>query len=242
MWRWNEPAPPAAPSGSVGMSTKAKRSRSKRRQPVDRRTRVVWGAFMAAMTTVGGLFWLLQGGPAPRLDGLALTPMVAAAGPQSIEAVFRTRAPLERQRWQAIVIHHSGSLYGTPESLESQHRAMNLSGLGYHFVIGNGSGMEDGEVNVGYRWLDQLPGAHVAGPKGDWFNRHSVGICLVGDGRRRPFTEMQMRRLVQLVGALAEQLDIPADRIYLHSELTQVDDPGRLFPEAAFREQVARLR
>jgi hypothetical protein len=224
------------------MSGKSKRSRGKRPQPVSMRSRVVWGSFVAAMTTVGGLFWVLQGGPAPRLDGLALTPMVAAAGPSSIEAVFKTRAPLQPNRWQAIVIHHSGSLYGTPGTIEAQHRAMNINGLGYHFVVGNGSGMEDGEVHVGYRWLDQLPGAHVAGPKGDWYNRNSVGICLVGDGRRRGFSDQQMRRLVQLVSALAEQLQVPADHIYLHSDLSSTEDPGPMFPEAAFREQLARSR
>lgn len=225
------------------MSRKSKRSRGKKKSAsVSARSRIVWGAFMAAMTTVGGLFWVLQGGPAPRLDGLSLPAMVAAAGPSSIEAVFKTRAPIAGQRWQAIVIHHSGSMHGSAATIEAQHRAMNLSGLGYHFVIGNGSGLDDGEVNVGYRWLDQLPGAHVAGPNGDWYNRNSIGICLVGDGRRRPYTEMQMRRLVQLVSALSEQLGIPADKVYLHSDLAQTDDPGRLFPEAAFREQLARAR
>lgn len=222
--------------------SKSKRSRNTRSASTGVRTRIVWGSFMAAMTTVGGLFWVLQGGPAPRLDGLALTPMVAAAGPSSIEAVFKTRAPIQNKRWQAIVIHHSGSLYGSPALIEAQQRAMNITGLGYHFVIGNGSGMEDGEVHVGYRWLDQLPGAHVAGAKGDWYNRNAIGICVVGDGRRQPFTEQEMRRLVQLVSALAEQLQIPQDHIYLHSELTQTDDPGRMFPEAAFREQLARAR
>ena len=225
------------------MAKASKTSRDKRsRTEIGQRGKIVWGAFTLAMTTVGGLFWVLQGGPAPRLDGLALPPMVAAAGPSSIEAVFRTRAPLASQKWQAIVIHHSASPYGTPGTIEAQHRAMNLEGLGYHFVIGNGSGMSDGEVHVGYRWLDQLPGAHVAGPKGDWYNRNAVGICLVGDGHSRGFSDDQMRRLVQLVAALSERLGIAPDHVYLHSDLAKTDDPGRLFPEASFREQLAHAR
>jgi N-acetyl-anhydromuramyl-L-alanine amidase AmpD len=224
------------------MSRKSKRTKGKKAAQVSMRSRIVWGAFLGAMTTVGGFFWMLQGGPAPRLDGLALPAMVAAAGPSSIEAVFRTRTPIESKRWQAIVVHHSGSHYGTPATIEAQHRAANINGLGHHFVIGNGSGLDDGEVRVGYRWLDQLPGAHVAGPQGDWYNRNSISVCLVGDGRRRPYTDQQMRRTVQLVSSLAEQLGIPADRIHLHSDLTQTDDPGRFFPEAAFREQIARTR
>lgn len=224
------------------MTRKAKRSRTRRGTTMSRRSRAVWGAFTLAMTTVGGLFWVLQGGPAPRLDGLALPAMVAAAGPASMEAIFQTRRPVDAGKWRAIVIHHSGSLYGTPASIEAQHRAMNLDGLGYHFVVGNGAGLSDGEVHVGYRWLDQFPGAHAAGPKGDWYNRNSIGICLVGDGRRSAFTPEQMHRLTQLVSSLCERLDIPADQVFLHSDLTQVEDPGRLFPEAAFREQLVRSR
>jgi N-acetyl-anhydromuramyl-L-alanine amidase AmpD len=218
--------------------------RSKRKAPpaATTRTRIVWGSLLLAMTGVGGLLGLLQGGPSPRLDGLSLPPMVAAAGPSNIEAIFSTRQPMADQRWQAIVIHHSGSGFGTAASIEAQHRAMNLEGLGYHFVVGNGSGMGNGEIRAGYRWLDQLPGAHVAGAQGDWYNRNAIGICLVGDGRKRSFNGDQMQRTVQLVSALCDRLGIPPSQVYLHSELAPTDDPGRFFPEAAFREQLARLK
>jgi hypothetical protein len=206
------------------------------------RTRAVWGCLLASMTVVGGLMWGLQGAPMPRLDGLALPALVSAAGPSSIEGVYRTRSPVVSGRWTSIVIHHSGSAYGTPGSIEAEHRAMELSGLGFHFVIGNGSGIGDGEIHVGYRWLDQLPGAHVAGPNGDKLNRSSIGICVVGDGRRRGFTDQQMARLVQLVGSLCERLGIPEERVYLHSDVARTDDPGRFFPTAAFREQLASFR
>lgn len=206
------------------------------------RTKIVWAALLGCMTGVGGLMYALQGGPGPRLDGLSLPPMVAAAGPATIEAVYRTRDKVAPKRWQAIVIHQSGAPFGTPAAIEARHREMNLDGLGYHFVIGNGSGMDDGEIHVGYRWLDQLPGAHVAGPNGDWYNRNSIGICLVGDGRRRAFSPEQIRRLVQLVASLSERLEIPPERVYLHRQLAGTDDPGPLFPEALVREQLAQVR
>lgn len=205
---------------------------------VSTRSRMVWGALATAMTLVGGALWALQGAPAPRLDGLSLPALVAAAGPSSSESAVRTRVPLAKGRWTSIVVHHSGSIHGTPAGIEAEHRAANLDGLGYHFVIGNGRGMGDGEVYVGYRWLDQLAGAHVAEPRGDQFNRTSIGICLVGDGRRREFTDQQLVRLVEIVNQLRDRLGIPADRVYLHSDLVRVDDPGRLFPSAAFRDQV----
>jgi N-acetyl-anhydromuramyl-L-alanine amidase AmpD len=192
------------------------------------------------MTTVGALLFALDGRPISRIDGLALPALVAPAGPSSVEVVFRTRAPLDRQKWLSIVVHHSGAMSGTPASLEAQARAMNLHGLGYHFVIGNGHGIGDGELHVGYRWLDQLPGAHVAGTgrDADWHNLHSIGICLIGNGDRQEFTPAQLRRLSQLVDALARELKIPRERIALHSEIAPVSSPGLLFPTASFREQL----
>lgn len=217
------------------------RTRTKARSN-PKRVRLVWAALIGCMTTVGGLFWAIQGGPAPRLDGIALPALVSAAGPSTIESIFATRAPFQPAQWQAIVIHHSASVYGTPASIEAQHRAMNLDGLGFHFVIGNGNGLDDGEVHVGFRWLDQLPGAHAAGPRGDWLNRNSIGICLVGDGNRRAFTDEQIQRLAQLVDELAVRCNIPRDRIYRHSDVASTNDPGRFFPAAAFRDQLVRAR
>ena len=210
------------------------------------RSAIVWGVLVGAMTTVGGVLLMVDGGRRSPLDGMRLpsaTALLAVSGPRSVEAVLDTRHPLDRERWQAIMVHHSGRAYGTAESIEAQHRAMGLRGLGHHFVIGNGNGLGDGELFVGRRWLEQLPGAHAAGDhaRADWFNRHSISICLVGDGNRRGFTEAQVTRLLEVVSALADELGIPADRIVLHSDEADVADPGVRFPAATFREMVGGL-
>lgn len=218
-------------------------SRRSRRIPpgseaVGTRTKIVWAALLISMTGCAGLLMLNSGGAGASLKGLTLTPLVASGVPASIEGVFETRVPLDQPRWRSIVIHHSRSPYGSPDSLDREHRAMNLRGLGYHFVIGNGNGMGDGEIHVGSRWLDQQTGAHAGGARADWYDSHSIGICLVGNGDRRPFSRAQITRLVQLTIALARRLDIPADAIELHSDIAPTSDPGWYFPEAAFREQL----
>jgi N-acetyl-anhydromuramyl-L-alanine amidase AmpD len=210
---------------------------------VSARTRNVWIALLATMTGVGGMLWAVEGGPLPSLRGLSLPAMVAAGGPNSVEVVFETRHPLDVERWQAIVIHHSGSVVGSPATIADEHvQRYRLTGLGHHFIVGNGRGMQDGEIHVGYRWLDQLPGAHVAGEQGAWYNRYAIGICLVGDGTRAGFSDDQMRRLVDLVSALSREFDIPADRILLHSDLAETSSPGPFFPAAAFREALSAAR
>lgn len=202
------------------------------------RTRAVWGSLLASMTVVGGLLLVAGKGPRANADGFSLPPLAAIAGAGGIESVFNTPEPLVKGRWQAIVIHDSGTAGGTQQSLDEQARALGLRGLGQHFVIGNGNGLRDGQVHVGQRWLKQAAGAHAAGKQADWFNRNAVGVCVVGNGERRAFTEAQMERLVQLVDALMRECNIPADRVYLHSQIADTPSPGRFFPEAAVRAQL----
>lgn len=190
------------------------------------------------MTVVGGLLWLLDGAPAPKTGGLRLPALVAAAGPSSLEPVFQIDGGIDRGRWQGIVVHHSGSPHGSADSIDKEHRAMGLNSMGYHFVIGNGNGADDGELHVGRRWIEQRPGAHTAGADADWYNVNTIGICLVGDGDRRDFTPEQIQRLTRAVVELQRRLGIPATEVRLHRELAGTSSPGLRFPAAAFREQL----
>lgn len=205
------------------------------------RARAVWLSLLASMTLVGGLLLLLDGRPAVRNDGVSL-PLAVAGNVSAMEPIFRTRLPIPTGQWQAIVIHHSGSPVGSAATLEAEHRSRGFKGLGHHFVIGNGRPLDDGEINVGYRWLDQLPGAHAGGREGDWYNRHAVSICLIGDGDRQSFSPAQLASLVDLVSALCAELKIPPERVLLHSEIAPTSDPGSRFPATQLRERLAKLR
>lgn len=204
------------------------------------RTHVVWGALLVSMTCVGGLLLLSEGaagpGTLPPAAGVTRTPTA------EISDILRTPAPLERERWQGIVIHHSGFVSGSPDALAREHEHQGLHGLGHHFVIGNGRGAANGEIHVGYRWSDQLPGAHAIGPNADRFNRHYISICLIGDGDQRGFTELQLQRLVELVATLQGELGFDDEQVVLHRDIAPSTDPGRLFPEAAFRARLAGRR
>lgn len=196
----------------------------------------MWLTLLVAMTGVGGLLAALQGEKSPRLDGVALAAAVPAEGPSDpIISIFNTRAPLESGRWKGIVIHDSGSSTGSSATIAAEHEARGLLGLGHDFVIGNGRGADDGELYVGYRWLDQLPGAHAAGPDQDYYNRNYIGICLVGNGDRKSFTDAQMTRLVELVRALTAELGIPTENVILHRDIAATTSPGRFFSEATLR-------
>ncbi|MEM9166028.1 MAG: peptidoglycan recognition family protein [Planctomycetota bacterium] len=221
----------AAPNNTRGRGRQAV-------QPGMTRTQVVWTALIASMTVVGGLLWMLDGAPRPDAAVLRIPALVASSGPKSLEAIFQTDSAVEPGRWHGIVVHHSGSPHGSATTIDAEHRQHGLNGLGYHFVIGNGNGAGNGELHVGARWLEQSHGAHTGGELGDWYNRNTIGICLVGDGSRRDFTPAQMQRLVGLVSELQERLGLPASSVKLHRELATTDSPGLRFPAAEFREQL----
>jgi hypothetical protein len=218
--------PLARKSQSKSSSRAGSTATSAKRKVHPKRTGIVWGVFIGAMTFAGGALMLgekWQGIPAVR---------VADAGPAA------GQAPIEPGRWQAIVIHHSASAAATMGELTRQHAAWGLPSLGYHFVIGNGNGEPDGSLNFGPRWLAQDAGAHVverapgASPDAAWFNQHAIGICLVGNGERREFTDAQMRTLLSLVRSLQQNCGIPDGNVFLHSDLAAVASPGRFFPKA----------
>lgn len=218
-------------------------------QRISRRTRMVWGAFGAAMALACGVLVLGDSqGPRP-LPAMAV---VTVGG--SDAGMAPREAPLDRGRWNAIVIHHSGSPAGDVASIARMHGAEGIAGLGYHFVIGNGQGMPDGFVEVGPRWNRQLPGAHVAsdqrtggvqvaarsGVTPDELNLHAIGICLVGNGDRREFTDRQIEELSSLVRRIQRTTGIPSERVFLHSDVAQTSSPGRFFPTSRFEEQLLR--
>lgn len=195
--------------------------------------RRVWVALLAAMTGVGGLLLALDGEKTASLDGVAL--VAATPGASSIEAIFNTRVEIQPGRWKKIIIYSSGSPQGSAATIAEEHKSRGFHGLGYHFVIGNGAGQGDGELHVGYRWLTQSPGAHAAGPEQDQLNQNAIGICLVGNGDRRPYTDSQIRRLIELLHALERELAIPPSDMLLGRDIAATTSPGRFFPEATVR-------
>lgn len=206
---------------------------------VGNRARTVWLCLMGAMTAVGGSLLLLDRNNAPRVDGRAMPALVATGTVESADWMLKANKPLDRNRWKAIVVHHSGSAVGSPDSIAKEHNKLGFKGIGHHFVIGNGRGMADGDLHVAYRWVDQLPGAHAGGRNEKFYNNNAVSICLVGDGSREHFTAAQLQRAAVLVKKLCAELNIPLDNVYLHRDVAPTADPGPLFPEQQFRKMIA---
>ncbi|MCE9637896.1 MAG: peptidoglycan recognition protein family protein [Planctomycetes bacterium] len=147
-----------------------------------------------------------------------------------------------RRKWQYLVVHHSASAAGNAAAIDRWHKDRGFDGLGYDFVIGNGTGSTDGSVEVGYRWKQQLIGAH-AKTAANFMNEHGIGVCLVGDFTRTRPTAAQLRSLDRLCTFLAQYCGIPAENLRMHGEVKSTECPGKYFPrDFAIRTPVGASR
>jgi hypothetical protein len=146
------------------------------------------------------------------------------------------------KRWTAVVIHHSATRNGNAAIFDKQHREGNhWEGVGYDFVIGNGSNSNDGEIEVTFRWREQITGAHCKTPN-NWANENAIGICLVGNFNNTLPTPRQMRSLVKLVRFLQNRYRIPQSRIYGHKATPgarATECPGSRFPMARLKSMLS---
>ena len=178
--------------------------------------------------------------PRPRPGGLpspteAPAQNVARATlPRSIQRAI-DKAPVRPGRWQYIVIHHSGVDTGTVKAMDQYHREVRHmeNGLAYDFVIGNGSGMGDGEIAVGRRWTQQLDGGHLAS---EAQNKVAIGICLVGNFDKHNPSARELDSLRALVEALMVRCQLTPGAVKTHQQiniahaLSRGEIPHRLFP------------
>lgn len=193
-----------------------------------------YGVSVAQLTELNGLSKSAHIYVGQRLIISAKPPAPAPALDSAVRQAIE-KARVTPSRWKHVVIHHSGVSKGTVQSMDRYHREERRmeNGLAYHFVIGNGNGMRDGEIAVGRRWREQLNGGHLAS---EAQNRISIGICLVGDFEKGKPTARQMQSLTLLTEALLKRCQLSASAVKTHQQInvTGTRCPGRNFPAQTF--------
>ncbi|MBD3245480.1 MAG: LysM peptidoglycan-binding domain-containing protein [Candidatus Omnitrophica bacterium] len=156
-----------------------------------------------------------------------------AAAPVPIVTLYPSK------KWKYIIIHHSATDEGDALVFDSSHRLRGFSqGLGYHFVIDNGSfDRHDGQIEMSPRWLKQQNGAHC---RANRMNYRGIGVCVVGNFNKECVSEAQLDALVYLVNKLRRYYDIPLSRVIGHGQVkgARTDCPGKRFPWREFRRRL----
>src|SRR5262249_33711619 len=100
--------------------------------------------------------------PQSPLPPITSTPPALTA-PRAEPPLMQTFKPEAAPReWKYIVLHHTATDSGDVQSIHEAHlqnkdkNGKPWLGIGYHFVIGNGSGMGDGAIEPTFRWKEQM--------------------------------------------------------------------------------------
>jgi hypothetical protein len=176
-------------------------------------------ALFVAMTMGSLALMILETDPIRPSASLAvLSPPPAGAA----NAIYEADVPLQPGRWGNVIVHAAGR--PTAEIARECH----------FLVIADG---DRAKVTATAHWRRQQDGHHVGG----YWRRKSIGVCLIGDFSRRAPQRGQFDELVDLVNTLQEVCRIPAERVYLRSDLdARSTSPGRAFPAARFSARLLR--
>ena len=132
----------------------------------------------------------------------------------SVEKAVRSRAYQTPGRWSRIEIYYSGTKVGNIEQLVSLSGMTNAQDINCHFVICNGLGGGDGQIQSTEKWQRQwsiIPGR-------SWYGSgQTIRICVIADGKTVHPTDSQKRRSQALAGELQRRFGILAESVYYPS-------------------------
>lgn len=191
-----------------------------------------WFSFIGLLMVAGLLAGCLPspvhtGGRLTPLQTLVPQPAFRSAPPVAVHNPWKPDA-LPRD-WRYIVLHHTASSAGSIESVHEAHIGRGWDGIGYHFLIGNGNGMGDGEIQPTFRWREQIHGAHAKSPNNE-YNEHGIGICLVGNFEETQPSAAQLSSVKRLVGVLKNEYGLTAGQVIGHRDVKATACPGKNFP------------
>jgi hypothetical protein len=158
---------------------------------------------MCVLTITSGL--LMAVAPAPLRPGLSTTLFNSGTVRSDLAPVLQTDRPLTANRWTRILIRDSRTSSGNAQTL-----AHPTAGVGDHFILCNGDGGADGEIQIASRWSNQSAALPPAGL--DAIDPNCISICVIAPTGGR--TPAQLQRLQQLVDTLRQQWNIPADQVW----------------------------
>lgn len=172
----------------------------------------------------------------PQLNPPIVTPPQSSIPSWNVQTDRDLWRPTAKARdWKYIVIHHTASEKGSVESIHEEHLQKKDAngnawlGIGYHFLIGNGNGMPDGDIEPTFRWRQQLQGAH-AGSSDPAYNQQGIGICLVGNFEKHAPSSKQMTALKKLVRTMKGEYRVASKNVIGHRDVRATECPGKLFP------------
>jgi hypothetical protein len=129
----------------------------------------------------------------------------------NVEEIIVSRAPQSPGRWKCAEVYYSDTKGGSIEQLTSLAGLKNPEDLNCHFVICNGLGASDGQIQSTEKWQKQwsiVPGR-------TWYGtEQTIRICVIAGGKNARPTDCQIKRVELLVEQLCRKFEIKSDCVY----------------------------
>jgi len=133
-----------------------------------------------------------------------------------VEKAIVSRSFQSQSRWSCIEVYYSGTKAGNIEQLASLNGLAGSEDINCHFVICNGLGGSDGQIQPTEKWQRQwsiIPGR-------TWYGGGlTIRLCVIADPPQRAYpTDFQIKRAEALVEKLCRKFDIRPQAIYYPSD------------------------
>jgi len=129
----------------------------------------------------------------------------------SVEEAIETYEPPSSDRWQRIEVFYSNTAGGNIAQIASLSGLKESEDLNLHFLVCNGSGGQDGQIQTSEKWRRQWSCV----PGGRWYgSSKTIRVCLVADGEKKLPSEFQIKRTGMLLETLCRKFNVPAEQVY----------------------------
>ncbi len=170
-------------------------------------------AALAISMTLGVVILQSLGNNPPSAGAFCLSRYTRAV---PVEEAVLSRAAQPVSLWSGIEIYYSGTMSGNIQQLAFLSGLGNPEDINCHYVICNGLGAGDGQIQptekwqrqqpVNLDWLSQKP------PAGNW--GQTIFICVIADVKTAGPTGMQIEKTEELVEGLCIKFDIQSESIH----------------------------
>ena len=171
----------------------------------------VFAALLISMTA-GAVLLMSLGNNPPSAGAFCLSSYYNL---DPVEKAISSRSAQSPDRWNRIEIYHSGTKVGNIEQLASLSGLAGSEDIDCHFVVCNGLGGGDGQIQSTEKWQRQwsiIPGR-------TWYGSpQTVRICIIADGKRTRPTDFQIKRTESLAEGLCRKFGIRPEYVFYPSD------------------------
>jgi hypothetical protein len=156
---------------------------------------------LTASMTIGGFVLMALDNHGPARGAYSLASYLRL---DPIQKVTMDSISARKTTWNSIEVFYSRTSQGDLRQMFSQGMT------GFHFLVCNGKGAEDGQIDYTSSWSGQK---YVAASDG------TIRICVIADrSSSNSTTNSQVKRTLALIDSLSRNFNIPAEKIRYPSD------------------------